>query len=248
LVSALATSGPALLDEGRVGAPLRPLPPPPPLDRRIIAAAFAGVIAALVAVGLAFHPGTLVVRPDPPIDITDDVTVSGVPTRAPRGHYVLTAVSISEPNVFGLVGALWSGEETLPADRHGGPGPSRAAGREDFRASQRAAARAVAPGATVRFRRRDLVGPSAGLVYALLLADVTGRLDVADGRVVAATGALDDEGRVEPVAFVEVKRRVAVAAGAAVFVVPAGEGAPGGGVRTVSVASVDAAVAAVAGR
>ena len=229
-------------------APSVPLPVRP-LDRRVVAVAVASVAAAVLAVGFGYHPGTLVVRPDRPIDITDDVIVEGVPTRPARGRYVLTAVSISEPNLVGLAGALWSGDEMLANDHPSSP-PSRAAGREEFRASQRAAARAVGlDPARVRFRERDLVGPSAGLVYALLLADVTGRADVERGRAVAATGAVDEHGGVVPVAFVSVKLRVAARARADVFLVPAGEGLAGGGrVRVVSVSSVDGAVAVAAAR
>jgi PDZ domain-containing protein len=222
---------------------------PRPLDRRVVAALVLAVVAGVLATGFGYHPGTLVIRPDPPIDITDDVVVEGVPTRPARARYVLTAVSVTEPHAFGLVGALWSGEQTLPNDHPATPA-SREAGREEFRAAQREASRLAGLDPTkVRFRERDVVGPSAGLVYALLLADVTGHLDVPDGRVVAATGVVDEEGRVLPVSFVSVKLRVAARAGADVFVVPSGQGVPGRpGMRVVSAPSLEAARAAAAAR
>jgi PDZ domain-containing secreted protein len=207
------------------------------------------VVSALVAIGLAYHPGTLVVRPEAPIDITDDVRVQWRPTRPPRGRYVLTSVAITEPNLFGLAAAYVRREHLVPNDHPSSP-PSREEGREEFRASQREAARLLGiDPSDVTFRRRDVIGPSAGLVYALLLADVTGRIDVPKGRVIAATGAVGDGGRVAPVAFVDVKRRVATGADADLFLVPAGEqrGDGGGGVRVVAVPTFgDAERAAVA--
>ena len=72
-------------------------------------------------------------------------------------------------------------------------------------------------------RDRGLIGPSAGLVYALALTDMLDRTDLARGRVIAATGELDPSGRVWPVGFVAVKAGAARSAHAALLLVPRGE-------------------------
>src|SRR5207237_5580424 len=48
----------------------------------------------------------------------------------------------------------------------------------------------------VEFRSRDVVGPSGGLVYALLISDMLAPGDLAAGRVLAATGTIDVNGDV----------------------------------------------------
>jgi PDZ domain-containing protein len=76
----------------------------------------------------------------------------------------------------------------------------------------------------VSFRDRpDIGGPSAGLAYALAIADMLDRPDDAGGRAVAATGTIDGEGNVGDVGGVTEKAVAAEAAGADVFLVPRGE-------------------------
>jgi PDZ domain-containing protein len=64
-------------------------------------------------------------------------------------------------------------------------------------------------------------GPSAGLAFALDILQELGR-NVAHGRKVAATGALDLDGSVEPIGGVKQKTLGAREAGVDVFLVPAG--------------------------
>lgn len=67
-------------------------------------------------------------------------------------------------------------------------------------------------------------GPSAGLAFALALADRLGpKID--RGYQIAATGQLELDGRVEPIGGVKQKVRAAQRAGAEIFLVPAGENA-----------------------
>ncbi|HEX2274981.1 MAG TPA: CBS domain-containing protein [Acidimicrobiales bacterium] len=75
----------------------------------------------------------------------------------------------------------------------------------------------------VSFARRNVGGPSAGLAYALAIADMLAEQDYARGRVIATTGTIDAGGEVGPVGGVEQKAVAADDAGAAVFLVPAGE-------------------------
>jgi PDZ domain-containing secreted protein/Zn-dependent protease len=76
----------------------------------------------------------------------------------------------------------------------------------------------------VSFRERPGIGgPSAGLAYALAIADMIDRPDNAGGRAVAATGTVDADGNVGEVGGVTEKAFAAEAAGADVFVVPSDE-------------------------
>jgi PDZ domain-containing protein len=75
----------------------------------------------------------------------------------------------------------------------------------------------------VSFARRDVGGPSAGLAYALAIADMLAPQDYAAGRVIATTGTIDADGDVGPVGGVEQKVVAAEDAGAQLFLVPAGE-------------------------
>jgi len=75
----------------------------------------------------------------------------------------------------------------------------------------------------VSFRRRPIGGPSGGLIYSLLLADVLGTQDLAQGRTITATGAVDASGAVSAVGFVVEKGNAAEAAGADEFFVSAAQ-------------------------
>jgi PDZ domain-containing protein len=73
----------------------------------------------------------------------------------------------------------------------------------------------------VRFRERpDVGGPSAGLAYALAVADLLDRQDYAAGRAIAATGTIQPDGDVGEVGGVEQKAIAARRAGARLFLVP----------------------------
>jgi PDZ domain-containing protein len=83
--------------------------------------------------------------------------------------------------------------------------------------------RAVLP-FRISFRDRpDIGGPSAGLAYALAIADMLDAPDDARGRAIAATGTIDAEGRVGEVGGVAEKAIAAERAGADVFLVPGSE-------------------------
>jgi PDZ domain-containing protein len=101
------------------------------------------------------------------------------------------------------------------------------AGRAAFDDSRTAAAAAAARSAglrgvpfDVRFRGRDIVGPSAGLAYALLIDDLLRPADVANGRAVAATGTIDDTGTVGVVGSVAEKLVGARRAHASLMILP----------------------------
>lgn len=76
----------------------------------------------------------------------------------------------------------------------------------------------------IRFAERgDVGGPSAGLAYALAVADLLHRHDYASGRTIAATGTIDITGSIGQVSGVTQKTVAADRAGADLFVVPAAE-------------------------
>ena len=75
----------------------------------------------------------------------------------------------------------------------------------------------------VRFDDVDVGGPSAGLAYAMAIADLLSPEDYANGRTIAATGTIDFDGDVGPVGGVEQKALAAEGAEADLFVVPAEE-------------------------
>lgn len=241
------------LDGGRAPKPVEAPTWKP--SRRAVAVIVSLILSVVLAVGLGYHPDVLVVRTSPGIDITDDVRLTGVMTRRPTGRFVLTAVSLEQPNLFGAAAASLRGEPFLP--RSDDVSDVRVEGRRQFDESRREALEVVAQEAGLdvtaldaTFRERELAGSSAGLVYALLLADITGRVDF-DGQVVAATGVLGPGGKILPVRFLAEKARAASVAGADVFVVPAsGRGSRRGEKPTtvLPVRSLDEALRALASR
>lgn len=72
----------------------------------------------------------------------------------------------------------------------------------------------------VEVDRRNIVGPSAGLMLALTAADLLLDEDLAKGRVIAGTGTIALDGRVGPVSGVAEKTRAAIDAGADLLLVP----------------------------
>jgi hypothetical protein len=75
----------------------------------------------------------------------------------------------------------------------------------------------------ISFDERDVGGPSAGLTYALAIADMLSARDYAAGRVIATTGTIEADGDVGPVGGVRQKAEAAEKAGAQLLVAPRGE-------------------------
>lgn len=72
----------------------------------------------------------------------------------------------------------------------------------------------------IEFRDRRIGGPSAGLAYALAIADMLDPTDLAGGRDVAASGTVRINGEVGPVGGLTQKTAAAEAAGADILLVP----------------------------
>jgi PDZ domain-containing secreted protein/Zn-dependent protease/CBS domain-containing protein len=83
----------------------------------------------------------------------------------------------------------------------------------------------------IEFRDRRIGGPSAGLAYALAIADLLDPEDLAGGRDVAASGTVRINGEVGPVGGLVQKAAAAEAAGAEILLVPDEEVAATGDTR-----------------
>lgn len=75
----------------------------------------------------------------------------------------------------------------------------------------------------IDFRDRAIGGPSAGLAYALAVADLLDAGDFAAGRTVAASGSIEPGGAVGPVGGLQGKAAAAGRIGADIFFVPDGQ-------------------------
>lgn len=104
----------------------------------------------------------------------------------------------------------------------------------------------------VQIADSNIIGPSAGLMIAVTVADLLLEEDLADGRVVVGTGAIDGTGRVIPVGSITQKVETAVDSGADVMLVPAeqaaeAQAAANGRVEVVGAASLEEAIGALRG-
>lgn len=78
------------------------------------------------------------------------------------------------------------------------------------------------PGIDVQFKTGQIAGPSAGLMFTLALYDQLTPDDLTSGREIAGTGTIGCGGEVGPIGGIEQKVAGAEAAGAEVFLAPAG--------------------------
>lgn len=217
-----------------VEAPRPPRPLPTLTLPRWAWPAAGSAVAVLIALVLvAYHPPRAVVTPGRPIDVVHDIRVVGAPTFRPRGRYLLLWVHIRRPALGPYLADLARGQQSVPVAASGGRRARAAAqrlGRQQYLDSRRLAIASAESSlgldgrrVTVTIRDRGFVGPSAGLVYALAVRDVLSGRDSTGGHTVAATGAVEPGGKVDPVGWVSVKVDGAARAGATVVLVPAGE-------------------------
>lgn len=215
--------------------------------------AFGVPVALAVMVALLWHPPVGVVVPGEPIDVSADVSIEGAATSPINGRFVLTPVRVERPNALGLVGAWLERKRTVSLARQH-EAPAAIAPVQSFSGSRVQAAviaarlRALDPAhLRVEFRDRRLRGPSAGLLYGLVVADLLDPADLARGRTIAVTGALAEDGAVLPVSFIDEKASAAERAGAVVFLVPRGQRPSHGDVPAVEVSGLREAVEALRG-
>ena len=220
----------------------------------------AAITAAVVSVGVSgclYHPPFAAVRQGPVIDISHDVAVFGVPAHPPRGRYLLLTVRAERPPLFGLARAAVWGEGRIvhvEGARSGTAARVRNRLGAEFTQSQRDATMAAVAAlgiprgnqssVRVTFRHRDIVGPSAGLIYALAIDDLLSDTDRAHGRVIAATGEVGADGVVMSVSFVREKAIAARRAGAQLLLAPVSQAdqAADPGLPVIGVSSVQEAL------
>jgi PDZ domain-containing protein len=305
---------------------------PRPAAFRSLGWFLAGWPVVLLAAAVVYHPPYFLVAPGDAIDLTNDVTIDGIPTEKPSGRYLVVTVSLRKPTALrALASRLNPQTKLLPRDAVIPPGLSEEQylrnQRTVFRESQMIAAAAAAtatgrevtlrgrgariieivkgspaskglrvgdvitridatpirlmsdmtavtttrPAGTafevtakrgrtsvkttlrsarlegfnasetgigvltttdrlevdlpfeVRFKRRPIAGPSAGLAYALTITDMLDGADLGRDRVIAATGAVRYDGSVGAVGGIAQKHSVALGAGAQLFLLPTGE-------------------------
>jgi CRP/FNR family cyclic AMP-dependent transcriptional regulator len=204
-----------------------------PAHMRVRLAALAAAVVALSLVVLIYHPPLAVITPGSPIDVTEDITISGAREYPVRGRYLLTPVRIERPNLARTLLKLASGEvivRTNTGESQGDPHAAEHEGRAAMLASHRdaielaeRALRMAGRDVDITIRDRGILGPSGGLIYALAIADMLGADDLASGRAIAATGELVDGGDIAPVGFIALKAKAAHHGAAAVFFVPQGQ-------------------------
>jgi PDZ domain-containing protein len=208
-----------------------------------LASVVLAVLGPVTGIALLYHPPYAVIGPGPAIDLSSDIVISGVPVHPPRGRYLMITTKTLRPNLLG-VGISWLqlDRKIIPVDRLGPPGSSEAEVQRrlaaQFAASQTEAAAAAARAAgmpvdangrlpfTVHFRSRDVVGPSAGLIYALQIEDMLSASNRARGRIIAATGQIDPTGTVSAVGYLTEKAETARRAGTELLLVPKNEIGP----------------------
>lgn len=223
--------------------------------RLVLAAVLATV---LVTVSFLYHPPIAVVTSGRVIDVVPDISITGVPVARPTGRYLLTTVNVHRPTLIGMVVARARGQLAVragsPDARQIDSETARRLAHDAFLDSHRLAIELAegllgvdAAQASIAVRDRGVTGPSAGLLYALAIADMLAPDDLAAGRVIAATGKLQSDGAVSAVAFVPLKADAAHRAGAVLFLVPTGQGADAGrdGVAVREVANVEEALRAL---
>jgi len=102
----------------------------------------------------------------------------------------------------------------------------------------------------VKINIGNVGGPSAGLMFALAIIDKLTPANLAGGKFIAGTGEIDVNGPVIPIGGIQQKMAAARAAGATVFLAPAGNcsdtaGAVPPGLRVVKVSTLNGAIAAL---
>jgi len=99
----------------------------------------------------------------------------------------------------------------------------------------------------VRISVGNIGGPSAGMMFALGIIDMLSPLNLTGGKFIAGTGEITASGQVQPIGGIQQKMVGARAAGATVFLAPAGNcsdtaGAVPAGLKVVKVATLSQAV------
>jgi PDZ domain-containing protein len=231
------------------------------------------VLVLGLAIGLAYMPVPYVaLEPGETVNVLgtdgkhDIITVSGAQVSKSKGQLRLVTVGVYDK--FDLVTAmrLWHDDDAavVPREYVYPPDKSRKEverqDKADFTQSQStaqaAAFRALGyddskkPTFTVSFDLAGIGGPSAGLMFALGTVDKLSAEDLTGGRIIAGTGEISADGKVDPIGGIAQKMRGARRDGSTVFLTPVDNCADAvknvpKGLRLVKVSSLDDALSAL---
>ncbi|MGI9007719.1 MAG: YlbL family protein [Streptosporangiaceae bacterium] len=103
---------------------------------------------------------------------------------------------------------------------------------------------------TIKISVGNIGGPSAGMMFALAIIDKLTPANLTGGKFIAGTGEITPGGAVQPIGGIQQKMAAARAAGATVFLAPAGNcadtaGAVPAGLRVVKVSMLSGAITAL---
>ena len=103
---------------------------------------------------------------------------------------------------------------------------------------------------TMKINIGNVGGPSAGMMFALAIIDKLTPANLTGGKFIAGTGEIEVSGKVDPIGGIQQKMAAARAAGATVFLAPAGNcqdtsGSVPAGLRVVKVGTLRGAIAAL---
>jgi PDZ domain-containing protein len=245
-----------LLVSGIRQVPARTRPRRRPRSRRATVAASALMLAVLAGFAARVPPpyhrldGTT--RPAAGL-----VTITGLPVDPHAGTFLVTVVTAEQVTLGGVVRS-WFDRSDVERDAPSGPAADNLRWvNQRLMDESGQAATTVAFGylgldpsaARVAIVPHGLGGPSAGLAMALEMVDLLSPGDLTDGRLVAVSGALDEQGRIGPVGGIRYKAEAARHADADLLLVPPGAyveaQAHAEGVRVVPVATFGEALAAL---
>ena len=102
----------------------------------------------------------------------------------------------------------------------------------------------------ISIKLQDVGGPSAGLMFTLGIIDKLDPVDLTDGKIIAGTGTMDNDGNVGPIGGIPQKMIAAYGAGARYFLAPSGNcaealGSPVAGLKLIKVSSLNDALTAL---
>ncbi len=144
-----------------------------------------GLVMAIAA-GALYHPPLAVLEPGAALEISKDIRISGVPTHAIKGSYLLTSIQLEQRSALGVLFAAMSPEEDVVALREVVPANAEP---DDFAREQRALfrqSRLLAAAAAARaVGLRVAVRGSGALVQDLLPESPASRV-LREGDVIVA--------------------------------------------------------------
>ncbi|AGL18798.1 PDZ domain-containing protein [Actinoplanes sp. N902-109] len=208
-------------------------------NRRGVLLLVGALVTALLGLAVGTFPLPYVaLEPGPTVDTlgTDQgkevITVTGADVSDSAGQLRLTTIQVRTRLSLGQAIDAWtdSGRAMVPRDVVYPPGQTTQEidrkNSQDFKDSETSAEKIarekIGKPFQVSFDLDRIGGPSAGLMFTLGIIDKLTPADLTGGRIIAGTGTIDDAGTVGRIGGIPQKLLGAKAAGAQLFLVPAG--------------------------